>query len=444
MIHLNPELEQASIADALCIGAPTRVLSRANQAVVAINLLGSPQIRRGNELVTTFISDKARALFYYLVITHEPQSRSALATLCWADMAEAQALRNLRRALHNLQQLFAPHLAVNRQTIAFQPEPSHAVTVDLWQLLDGLAGNRHAQLAALARAPGTLLAGFTVADAPIFDEWLEGHRTHLQRTLIAVAQQLLHVPQLTPQQEVALLQQIVAHEPWQEAHQRRLFVWLARQGEHAEVLRRYAQLQAYLMAELAIEPEAATTLLVQRIEEAALRTADQLPQPPTASADRLHELAQIHHLLRPLPVNGVGRAPCRLITLTGPEDSGKSQLAVAVAHAERNRFLDGVWWVALDGLRDTEEVVGAVARTLALKLQGTTAVATQLIDAIRGRDLLLILDGGEALITPAFRTLILQLLEESPTLYLILTSRERLQLQQEQVITLRTPVAATR
>lgn len=405
-------------------------------ADLQIKLCGPPQIMRCGQPVTEFISDKARALFYYLVITGEPHTRSALAALCWADRPEQDALRNLRRALHNLQQLFSPHLAVDRQTIAFQPEPLAAVMVDLWQLLACFDGPPAAQSAALAQIKGTLLEGFHVADAPLFDDWLHESRATLQTEMVETAQRLLQEADLAPPQAIELLHHLVAHEPWNEVMQRRLLTLLAHQGAYAAAQAQYATLQNYLTSELGIPPEPATTLLVERIHRAQARGNAHLPQPTTKLVGRCTELAQISRLLMETGSEGGKAEPPQLVTLTGPGGSGKTRLALAVAHTTAQRFLDGVWWVSLAGTSTPEEAAVAIARTIGLDLQGTAAVADQIVQAVHGWDALLVLDNSEQLLSPVFRAFVLQLLEKRPTLRLLLTSRERLHLQQEQVIAL--------
>ncbi len=405
-------------------------------AELQINLLGAPQVLWHGQSVTTFISDKVRALFYYLVITGKPHTRAALATLCWADQPEKEALRNLRRALHNLQQCFAPHLAVSRQTIAFQPEPPTAVVVDLWQLSAALDGSPAEQSAALAWVKGPLLGNFTVADAPTFDTWLHESRARLQMQVVTTAQQLLETDSLAPQQESDLLQQIVIHDPWNEMMQRRLLILLGRQGKHAAALQHYSALQTLLEEELGIPPEPTTTRLMERIQRAQRRSTDHLPQPSTLWGDRHAEVAQLQYLLTAAHRAPDALQPAQLLTLTGPGDSGKTQLALAVAYNLQTWFLEGVWWVELAKVTSTTEATFAVARALGLDLKGTTTISDQISAAVQGWEALLILDNSEHLLSQEFCIFILQLLGAAPTLRLLLTSRERLHLRQEQVVAL--------
>lgn len=403
-------------------------------AELQINVLGPPQVAWCGRPVTEFISDKVRALFYYLVITGEPHTRAALATLCWGDQPEKEALRNLRRALHNLQQLFAPHLSVSRQTIAFQPETADAVAVDLWQLNAARNGPPEAQTTALAQVKGALLETFTVADAPTFDTWLHESRTTHQLQVVTMAQQLLATAPLTTHQESDLLQHLVAYEPWNEVMQRQLLTLLARQGHHATAVRRYTELQHYLEQELGIPPEPTTTLLIERIQRAQRRSSNPLPQFDSPLIGRHAEVAQITQLLTARQRQDTPVAAAQLLTLTGPGGSGKTRLALAVAHELQHAFLEGVWWVGLSATTSVAEATVAIARAIGLDLQGTTALGDQIAAAVQGWDGLLILDNSEHLRSPEFSALILQLLAAAPTLRLLLTSRERLHLQQEQII----------
>jgi non-specific serine/threonine protein kinase len=112
-----------------------------------------------------------------------------------------------------------------------------------------------------------------------------------------------------------------------------------------------------------------------------------------------------------------------LITLTGAGGSGKTRLALEVAAIllQRPIFTDGIFYVGLGSLSDPELVIPAAARTLGLaEMAGRTPLAA-LVDHVRARRLLLVLDNMEHLrgATPG----IAALLESCPHLRVLATSR---------------------
>ncbi|MCB0183117.1 MAG: hypothetical protein KDE31_02575, partial [Caldilineaceae bacterium] len=167
--------------------------------------LGTYQVSANETPVTDFHSDKTRALLAYLALEPGEHARSTLAALLWPEIGDQYARANLRNTLHRLRHaldVVAPDssnrlLTVSRQNICFNLE--HA-TVDVHDFVTALsnftARNAHAapsvadlnQLdAAVVRYRGELLAGFGVADAPAFEEWLLLRREVLhQQALVAM------------------------------------------------------------------------------------------------------------------------------------------------------------------------------------------------------------------------------------------------------------------
>jgi predicted ATPase len=89
------------------------------------------------------------------------------------------------------------------------------------------------------------------------------------------------------------------------------------------------------------------------------------------------------------------RPEVRLVTLGGPGGVGKSRLAIEVASRVREDFEGGVWFVALASLRDPNLVVGAIAQAIGLKeVEGMPSVEN-LVQYLRDRHILLVLDNFE-------------------------------------------------
>jgi predicted ATPase len=150
-----------------------------------------------------------------------------------------------------------------------------------------------------------------------------------------------------------------------------------------------------------------------------------LPMPRSRLIDREQELVQAKTLLQEEDVG--------LVTLTGPGGVGKTRLALQVAADLAPQFADGVAFISLAALRDPLLVVPTVARALGLSETGHEAVDVRLMEYLRPRRMLLVLDNAEQLVAAA-APLAAQLLDAAPRLTLLVTSREPLRVRDERVV----------
>lgn len=146
----------------------------------------------------------------------------------------------------------------------------------------------------------------------------------------------------------------------------------------------------------------------------------------TSFVGREDELRATRDLLR--------RDGARLVTLTGPGGTGKSRLAVRVASELAAEFRDGVRYVELAPVADADDMLPTIARALgAAPTTDAPAKLADVIDAIQGSELLLIVDNFEHLLASA--PVLSQLLQGCPGLGVLVTSRASLHLSGERELT---------
>jgi predicted ATPase/DNA-binding winged helix-turn-helix (wHTH) protein len=119
----------------------------------------------------------------------------------------------------------------------------------------------------------------------------------------------------------------------------------------------------------------------------------------------------------------------RFVTLLGPGGIGKTSVAVAAGHAMVEEFNGGVHFVDLGSLTDPRHVPAAVGTSLGLALKAKDATA-ELLDAVRSKRLLIILDSCEHLIDTV-ASLAERLFHEATQVHVLATSRELLRVEGE-------------
>lgn len=132
-----------------------------------------------------------------------------------------------------------------------------------------------------------------------------------------------------------------------------------------------------------------------------------------------------------------------LVTLTGPGGVGKTRLALRVAAAARAAFRDDVVFVPLGDLTEPELLVSTVAVHLGLGDRSTRPAVDLIVDALRSRRMLIVLDNCEHLVD-ACAALVGTLVSSCPDIVVLTTSRQSLGIASERqlpVPPLATPAA---
>jgi predicted ATPase len=169
-------------------------------------------------------------------------------------------------------------------------------------------------------------------------------------------------------------------------------------------------------------------LLTERFTSPSQTTAHArpapLPVPRSRLIDREQEVALVQDLLQ--------RADVGLVTLTGPGGVGKTRLAIQVATDLASQFADGAAFVSLASLKDPDLVELTVAQALQVSEADGHSIGERLREYLRPRQLLLLLDNAEHLLSAA--PLATGLLDAAPRLTLLVTSREPLRVRDERVV----------
>jgi predicted ATPase/class 3 adenylate cyclase len=147
-----------------------------------------------------------------------------------------------------------------------------------------------------------------------------------------------------------------------------------------------------------------------------------LPLNPTPFIGRERELAESQEKL----------ASSRLLTLIGPGGTGKTRLSLQAGFEQIGNFTDGVWLVELAPISDAGLIFSAIAATFNLREVQGVPLSDTIMDYLRGKELLLLLDNCEHLVEPSAH-IADQLLRTCPYLKIIASSREALGIDGETV-----------
>ena len=149
---------------------------------------------------------------------------------------------------------------------------------------------------------------------------------------------------------------------------------------------------------------------------------DNLPEPLTSLVGRERDSADVAEAL----------ASARLVTLVGTGGVGKTRLALEVARAVSARYRNGVWLAELASLADSQLVVQEVATVLDIREQSGRPILNALLDGLRNRELLLVVDNCEHL-KSSCENLVHAVLRSCPNVRVLATSREPLNVPGEVV-----------
>ncbi len=152
-----------------------------------------------------------------------------------------------------------------------------------------------------------------------------------------------------------------------------------------------------------------------------------IPTPITPFVGRKQELDAIQILLNDYDT--------RLVTILGAGGIGKTRLAITYALQQQRKEPGSVCFVSLESLSEANHLVAAITRTLGLQFSDQLDPHQQLLDHLRRRRLLIVLDNFEHLLEAGMY--IRDILATALNVKILTTSREKLNLQGETIFTLK-------
>ena len=421
---------------------------------LVLRFLGAPQYELDGALVN-IERRKTAALLAYLAVEGGPQARATLGAWLWPEHDQSAALAYMRRALWDLNEtLGSGWLHADRETLSLESSSGLWVDVVRFRALLSDAGQDIERLQeAVALYRGDFLAGFSLSDSAEFEEWQTVQAESLRRQFAGALQALVGAYSRQGESETAIAyaRRWLALDRLNEAAHRELMALYAGSGQRNAALRQYEECARLLRDDLGVAPDTETIALFERIKSTPGVTAAakappaaagvvkterraavaNLPLQPTPFIGREHELEQIAALL--------ADPACRLLTLNGPGGIGKTRLAIEAAQSEANRFSQGAYFVPLAALSSPDLIVPAIAEALKIsvrqsvvKSQATPDKPAQVAEFLRDKQALLVLDNFEHLAVGAGA--LVSILAAAPGVKMLVTSRERLNLQGEWVL----------
>jgi predicted ATPase/DNA-binding SARP family transcriptional activator/DNA-binding CsgD family transcriptional regulator len=409
-----------------------------------IRLLGGFGVSVGNRTIEedAWRLRKAASLVKLLALSpqhrlHREQVMDAL----WPDLDTDRASNNLRGALHAARRTLEPDRSANSRYLSLREEqlalcPDERTWVDLEAFEDAAANARRSRDPAAYGLAVELYAG-ELLPGDRYEEWAQGRREELRRLYLALLLELasLHEEGGEHDAGIVVLLRALAEDPALEEAHAALMRLYALSGRRTLALAQYERLRKILADKLEIEPDASTRNLYEEIAAGTFPFAD-----PTATAAKEPPVEGKHNL--PSPRSSIiGReselrdlkrdlAMTRLLTLTGAGGCGKTRLALEAARGLVGAYPDGVWLVELASLSEGTLVVHAVATALGVQEQPDRSIIDTLVDFLRVKRALLIVDNCEHLVGPVAR-LLDTLLNSCSHLKVLATSRESLNVEGE-------------
>jgi len=367
------------------------------------------------------------------------QSNDELLDAIWGEAPPSSARKLLQVYVSQLRRVLPDGATIATRPTGYALElPGECLDATRFERLAAEASRASdeanpALAASLAQRALALWRGRAYADVA-YEDFARGEAERLEE-LRLVARELRLRAKLDLGGASQMTSEVLAladEHPLRESVQELAMLGLYCAGRQSEALDRFAATRSRLRDELGLEPGPKLRALQRRILEHStdLGTAaappsrmDALPEPPGPIVGRAEELDRLRTMLR--------SGTSRLIVLAGAGGSGKTRLAIEIARERASSFANGAVMVELAPVHDPSLVVPTIAHALGVAETPGEALLDTLANALRPRELLLVLDNAEHVraAAPAW----VELVSRASRLTVLVTSRAVLHVSGEHV-----------
>lgn len=425
-----------------------------------VQLLGGFDVRRNNiSRSGAFQTDSARLLFAWLCFhQHYPVRRETLTALLWPDCSHTAAHNTLRVTLSRIRHALGDSrnvLHTDTQTVTLAlPKTWTIDALCFEQAVAAMHSHPHRTpagcpdcLAHLRQAAafyrGRFLAGLA-SESETFQVWADHQENEIDHAAVEIfghlAEHALRMHDWLATQTYARQQLYL--EPWCESAHRQLMLALAHQGRRTTALAHYRTCCTILQREFGVEPEPDTRRVYELIRAGHVHASTSLALSAYRQALAIDRLPLIGRESEIAALSNLMNHPdTQLISVIGAGGIGKTRLAIRVAQQMRSAFRDGVRYVFLHPEKGTvpsgnsiRHLAQCIADACQIDLDDRHSLPVRVIDALKTRACLLVLDGFEHV--AAANLFLEELLEAAPDCAALVTSRQRLYLRREHVLKL--------
>src|SRR5258706_3847444 len=413
---------------------------------LALHLLGPPKLELDNAPIATD-RRKTLALLAYLAVNRGPHTRDYLSALLFPDYDQSKAFTNLRHTLWETQQAIGEGwIVADHETIGLiaegvdhsTPSSGRGIWLDVAQF-EALIMESRTQNDISLRIPlltdsvklyrNHFLTGFSLKDAPNFNEWAfnesENLRHQLTGALTLLSDDLCAVGQV----EIAIphTQRLIALDPLNEASHRQMMKIYIEAGQPNAALKQYQTYEKILRKELGVDPQPETRAIYKQSRRCELISTQPVKQKGLSALQHNLPFQLSKFIGREIEQSEITSlmANHRLVTLIGTGGIGKTRLSLKVGEQSIKAYANGVWLVELASLNDPALVPQTMAAIFNIAEGSDESFTEKLIRVLRPKTMLLVLDNCEHVLS-ACTQLADALLKNCPHLKILATSREAL------------------
>ena len=396
---------------------------------------------------------KALALLAYVVVAGSAVSRDSLAALLWPDNDQTTARANLRRIISELGAL-TNGKAIRIQGDTLVGADDRTLLCDIDECKEMLVKVReHRELedhtGPCERCKDLLnkivdyhragfMSGFSLDGCAEFTTWqtmaAEQIASELDFSLEALVDE--HMARGSYGAGLRHARRRLVIDDYNEAASRQLIRLHASLGQVSKAVKVFERFKSLLKQDLGTRPDEETVRLIKAVKNRDVGTSVPHDTTPAVTGNVPRPLSTFVGRSDELRVTQKALAQRQLVTISGPGGIGKTRLAAEIGARIGETFRDGAWFVDLSRIGTGELVWMHVLDGIDHKAPENTNAETALIQYLRNKNLLLILDNCEHLIDSCC-DVVESITAACPRVRILATSREALNLDGELVMPLK-------